>query len=621
MKKNLLLIMLFFGMVSINAQTVFDYETPETIIPFQLFGGDQEGIVLDPVANPNPSGINTSATVYPFTELANSETFAGGFSNPDPSGGIDATNGGQICFDALFTEANSITVKIENGNAEVNWELTQQNDVLGEWTTMCYDLSIVGEGNGAVAIGNMYTRLVLFIGLGDNTAQVVHVDNFKFPDSGTAPIEGDVTFSVDMNNFSEAFTTPFVSGTFNDWSGDANPLSDDDGDGVWSTTLTLDAGSYEYKFTLDNWAFQEQFSRTSACTVTTDDGNGGIFTNRALAVTGDATEGTFCFNSCYACGAGVNITFNLGVTDAADSGVFLAGGAEFGAPGGNFQMSDDDNDGIFTISIERQMGFEGFYTFTNGNCPDFSCKENIAGQDCANPDNFNDRFIPAVMADATINTCFAECTTDTNCTAPPEPTMTTFSVDVNQVSEVDAEGIFIAGQFSNWANVAMSDDDGDGIWTIGIELAKTTHEYKFRNGMESEEVLEAGSSCTITTPDGMFTNRLIDLTAAEATSEADIVCYESCAQCTVGTDDLEANNNLIKLYPTIAQDMMYLDVLTTFDNGTVQIISLQGALMNTIQIGNNTTGNAIEVANYPQGTYMLSLTTDTFRSTQRFVKM
>ena len=78
---------------------------------------------------------------------------------------------------------------------------------------------------------------------------------------------------------------------------------------------------------------------------------------------------------------------------------------------------------------------------------------------------------------------------------------------------------------------------------------------------------------------------------------------------------------MIKLYPTIAQDIMYLDVLTSFDNGIVQIISLQGELMNTIQIGNNTTGNAINVANYPQRIYILSLTTDTFRSTQRFVKM
>ncbi|HAV29419.1 MAG TPA: hypothetical protein DCW93_05790, partial [Saprospirales bacterium] len=148
-------------------------------------------------------------------------------------------------------------------------------------------------------------------------------------------------------------------------------------------------------------------------------------------------------------------------------------------------------------------------------------------------------------------------------------------------------------------------------------------EYKFKNGVdgENQESLVEGSSCTVTTPDGMFTNRLIDLTESEANSSAGVVCYESCEACMTNTTDLEVNNNLIKLYPTIAQDLMYLDVLTSFDNGIVQIISLQGALRNTIQIGNNTTGNAINVANYPQGTYILSLTTDTFRSTQRFIKI
>ena len=201
--------------------------------------------------------------------------------------------------------------------------------------------------------------------------------------------------------------------------------------------------------------------------------------------------------------------------------------------------------------------------------------------------------------------------------------MTTFSVDMNEVATVSADGVNLFGQFSNWGNIPMTDDDGDGVWTVTLELDKTIYEYKFKNGVdgENQESLVEGSSCTVTTPDGMFTNRLIDLTESEATSSAGVVCYESCEACMTNTTDLEANNNLIKLYPTIAQDLMYLDVLTSFDNGIVQIISLQGELRNTIQIGNNTTGNAINVANYPQGTYILSLTTDTFRSTQRFIKI
>ena len=799
MKKHLLFIMLFLGMVTINAQTVFDYETPETTIIFQFFGGAQDGVILDPVDNPNPTGINTSATVYPFIEIPTGLDWAGGFSQPNPIGGIDATNGGQVCLDVHFAEANSLTMKLETGvEGDPTWEQTIQNDIIGEWTTLCYDLTIAGEGNGSNAVGQVFAKLVLFHGLGEAAPeeQVIYLDNIKFPEGGdmeemstiildaetaetstglfhfsstldgtvlppvanpnmsginesatvfelikptgaqpwagaytdpnpttpvnttsgkicvdvhmdhigtisikleesangganwiqtvpntvvnewetlcidfsalsiedpaapatgdvyskivffadfqmpatdvdvttyldnivvvpdnTPPVDAEVTFSLDMNSYTESFTTPYVSGTFNSWSGESNPLSDEDGDGVWTTTLPIPNGTYEYLFTLDNWVAKEEFSRTSACTTTFDNGDGQVNTNRLVAISGDVMLPTNCFSSCYACGEEVNITFNLAVTEPSESGVWLAGGEDFGAPGGNFQMSDEDGDGVYSISVARNIGYQGYYTFTNGISYDF--KENIEGQDCARPENFNDRFLDAVTTETTITTCFGECTVDTNCTPPADPTMTTFSVDMNEVSEVSAEGVYIIGEFSNWGDIAMEDEDADGVWTVTIAIDRIMHEYKFKNGLagENQESLEAGTSCTITTTDGQFTNRVIDLTEAEDTSAADLVCYESCAACMTNTDDLEANNNLINLYPTITQDLMYLDVLTSFDNGTVQIISLQGELMNTILIGNNTVGNAINVANYPQGTYMLSLTTDSFRSTKRFVKM
>jgi len=55
------------------------------------------------------------------------------------------------------------------------------------------------------------------------------------------------------------------------------------------------------------------------------------------------------------------------------------------------------------------MGFESYYTFTNGACGDYSCKEMIAGQDCSNPDNFDDRFMSLPAGETTIIACFEEC--------------------------------------------------------------------------------------------------------------------------------------------------------------------------------------------------------------------
>jgi hypothetical protein len=67
-------------------------------------------------------------------------------------------------------------------------------------------------------------------------------------DCASAPAFYDVTFQVDMNdimsNVDSVFTTPEVNGTFNAWCGNCNPLTDANGDGIWSDTT-------EYNFEID----------------------------------------------------------------------------------------------------------------------------------------------------------------------------------------------------------------------------------------------------------------------------------------------------------------------------------------------------------------------------------
>ena len=96
------------------------------------------------------------------------------------------------------------------------------------------------------------------------------------------------------------------------------------------------------------------------------------------------------------------------------AGIFLAGGGNFGVPGDN-PMNDADADGIYEITVRVPEGFSSHYTFTNGACTDWSCKEDISGQSCADPNNFNDRFLPAVYSDTTLSTCFGECSSDGSC--------------------------------------------------------------------------------------------------------------------------------------------------------------------------------------------------------------
>jgi hypothetical protein len=122
--------------------------------------------------------------------------------------------------------------------------------------------------------------------------------------------DGDVTFQVDMSTVSSSYTNVYVSGTVNGWSGNSNQLTDPDGDGVYSGTLSLMPGSYEYKFTYDNWTGQEYFDPTldSACTLTT-----GTFTNRYSTFgNADTTLPAVCWEECTACAtapAGCNELF------------------------------------------------------------------------------------------------------------------------------------------------------------------------------------------------------------------------------------------------------------------------------------------------------------------------
>ena len=60
-----------------------------------------------------------------------------------------------------------------------------------------------------------------------------------------------------MGLVTTAFTTPEINGSWNNWAGGSNPMTDVDGDNVWEGTISLLPGSYEYKFAADNWNFRK----------------------------------------------------------------------------------------------------------------------------------------------------------------------------------------------------------------------------------------------------------------------------------------------------------------------------------------------------------------------------
>ncbi len=105
----------------------------------------------------------------------------------------------------------------------------------------------------------------------------------------------NVTFRLNMNGLS-GFTRPEVNGTFNGWCGNCNAMTDSNADGIWETTISLNAGSYEYKFSFDSWTGEEDLSAAGSCAITT-----GTFSNRTLAVQSDMVLNIACWGLCNDC--------------------------------------------------------------------------------------------------------------------------------------------------------------------------------------------------------------------------------------------------------------------------------------------------------------------------------
>lgn len=123
----------------------------------------------------------------------------------------------------------------------------------------------------------------------------------------------DVTFQSDRSN-SPAFTNAYLSGTFPiAWNGTAYPMTDTDGDGVYTVVMSLTPGDYRYKFTADDWAIQENFVPASMSDTSCINTNSAGFTDRFLTV--GTSDTTLMIHAWEECGGASNI----GVEEVASS--------------------------------------------------------------------------------------------------------------------------------------------------------------------------------------------------------------------------------------------------------------------------------------------------------------
>jgi hypothetical protein len=276
-----------------------------------------------------------------------------------------------------------------------------------------YTISLVdsyGDGwNGGVLVvdGTSYTIT------DDGVTDDGYVASFE--GSCASPMH-DVTFNVDARNIIVHDRGMYMGGGVLGGS-DAVAMSDEDGDGIWSVTLSLEEG------TTGNWAFfnspgdggdwgTKENLEGQACA------DAANFNDRVVpAFDADNLEFNFCFAVCndtnsFCAEQAVrhDVTFTVGTADieVGANGMFIGGGLMGGSNG---HAMADNGDDTHSVTISVPEGTAGNYAFFNSpnNHYDWGTKENLEGQDCADTDNFNDRYLDAVTEAGSVSFCFGTC--------------------------------------------------------------------------------------------------------------------------------------------------------------------------------------------------------------------
>ncbi len=169
-------------------------------------------------------------------------------------------------------------------------------------------------------------------------------NNFSSPCDLSLACTYDVVFSVDMNT-TEGTTGVAWAGTANAWDNTSNPMSDGDMDGVYEVTISLPAGSHEYKFIQNaDWGLAEAFNGSESCTTPPAE-----FVNRVVTVTGAMSVDAVCYNSCEACPAAgctdpafAEFDPYAGIDDGSCQNLVVAGCVYEAATNFNPLANDDD---------------------------------------------------------------------------------------------------------------------------------------------------------------------------------------------------------------------------------------------------------------------------------------
>ena len=382
----------------------------------------------------------------------------------------------------------------------------------------------------------------------------------------------NVTLSLNTNEYPNDVETVEVQGSFIGWGpGETLSLSDEDGDGIWNTEISLPANADNNFYYLINGEI-ESLSNVGSCLAV--DPNGEFSSTRLLQTSNvDTILPTVCFESCLDCGEGFEGCTDPNASNFDEDATIDIGGCLYdvvfsvdmtginpntyatvnvngtfnGWCGACNELYDEDGDNIYTTTIPLPTGtIEYLYTLDGWDDQEVfdSTSTCVLGTVSADDSTlvFYNRLdsVEAIQSNDLGINCFSSCDPCEN-----QSVFVTFTVDMSS-EVVSEEGVFIMASFNsyNFSQNPMT-DIGNGIYQTTITLiANQDYIYKFVNGGFDNLESVSGLDCE-------SVNGYRGLNVSEDT-DLYPVCFSSCELCPNSiyfgcTDPTAANYNEMAL--------------------------------------------------------------------------
>jgi hypothetical protein len=322
------------------------------------------------VANPNTTGINTSATVARFTALQAGLPWAGfesvhpGSTPPAPSQfgtfTLNSTNA-TVKLMVYKSVISDVGVKFATASNASTGEIKVANTLINQWEELTFNFSgIIG-----LPSSTGIDQLIIFpdfqlspVRTSDN---ICYIDNVTMSASTTSgPV--NVKFQVENPDSTPVYVFGSWSGWSN-WPGDA--MTDANGDGIYDVTLSLPpSATHEYLYVNGSAPYaKEALNPAWPCT----NGN-AAYTNRVLNL--GTTSVVLCnkWALCDSCGTvsipPINVNFKLENPDSTPVYVFGSWSGWSNWPGTPMVYNSATSQYEATISITGASAIE--YLFVNG---------------------------------------------------------------------------------------------------------------------------------------------------------------------------------------------------------------------------------------------------------------